>query len=116
MFYWLRQLGFDSFIDFIRTKSFFQNLPVPNWVKFSLPDGFWLFSFNYIMLLLWDFKINKLSIIWIVTAPLIGVLYEIGQLLEVINGTFDLCDLAFIFIATILSFSFKPYHKRTIKT
>ena len=106
MFSWSKYIGFTAFVSFLRTGSQLQNLTIPNWVKFSLPDALWLFSFTYIILFLWDFKINRQSAFWIFLAPTVGLFSELGQLLEFIPGTFDKMDLLLLLLATISPFSF----------
>jgi hypothetical protein len=106
MFSWSKYIGFTDFVNFLRTNSQLQDLAIPNWVKFSLPDALWLFSFTYIILFLWDFKINRQSAAWIFLAPTVGLFSELGQLVEIIPGTFDKMDLLLLFLATIIPFSF----------
>lgn len=106
MFIWFKYIGLTGFINFLRTDNLLQNLTIPNWVKFSLPDALWLFSFTYSILLLWDFKLNRQSVIWIFLAPTVGLFSELGQLVGAIRGTFDNVDLLLLLLATILSFSF----------
>jgi hypothetical protein len=104
MFSWFKFLGLTDFVTFLRTDHHLQNLTVPNWVKFSLPDALWLFSFTYIILLLWDFKLNRQSAIWIFLAPTVGLFSELGQLVGIIPGTFDKTDLLLLFLATTFPF------------
>lgn len=104
MFDWFNQIGFADTIGFLRSNQQLQNLIIPNWIKFSLPDALWLFSFNYVLLTLWDFNVNSQSVFWLFLAPIIGLFSEIGQLLGVVSGTFDLLDLALLLIATLIPF------------
>lgn len=101
MFSWFKNLQLQSITDAFRSNTFLQKLDVPDWIKFSLPDALWLFSFTYTNLLLWDFTITKQSIIWICLAPVIGLVFEIGQLVNVIPGTFDLTDLVLLILAAL---------------
>ncbi|MDR0228198.1 MAG: hypothetical protein LBI72_03950 [Flavobacteriaceae bacterium] len=104
MFDWFYKIGLSDVIYFLRSNEFLHKLSVPNWVKFSLPDALWLFSFNYILLVLWDFNINKHSIFWLLLASIIGVFSEIGQLIGIVPGTFDIVDLALLLIAALIPF------------
>lgn len=105
MFDWFDKIGISDFIDFLRSTEQIQNLIIPDWIKFSLPDALWLFSFTYTLLILWDFKINRQSAFWLFIVPTIGLFSEIGQLIGVIRGTFDKLDLMLLLTATILPFS-----------
>lgn len=105
MFKWFRnQVQINSLITFLRTNFTLQNLKIPNWAKYSLPDALWILSFTYLILLIWDFKINKQSIMWISFPPLIGLFSELGQLIHIIPGTFDITDLIFLIIAILAPF------------
>ncbi len=104
MFGWFSKIGLSDFFDLLRSNKYLQNLTIPNWIKFSLPDALWLFSFNYILLTLWSFNVNRQSVFWLFLAPTIGLFSEIGQLMGVVPGTFDLVDLALLLIATLLPF------------
>lgn len=106
MFSWFKNIGLTDFVNFLRTDNHLQNLTVPNWVKFSLPDALWLFSFTYIILLFWDFKINRQSIAWVLLAPTVGLVSELGQLVGFIPGTFDKVDFLLLLLATVLPFYF----------
>ncbi|MCK9450287.1 MAG: hypothetical protein M0Q90_01180 [Bacteroidales bacterium] len=104
MFGWFNKIGLSDTVDFLRSNTHLQNLPIPSWIKFSLPDALWLFSFNYILLILWNFNVNRQSAFWLFLAPAIGVFSEIGQLNGIVPGTFDMVDLGLLLIATLLPF------------
>lgn len=104
MFNWFKIIGLNDLVNFLRTDNILQNLTIPNWVKFSLPDALWLFSFTYIIILLWDFKITRQSAFWIFIAPTVGLFSEIGQLIGIIPGTFDKVDLLLLILSTALPF------------
>lgn len=104
MFGWFKKIGLKDTIEFLRSNQLLQSLIIPNWVKFSLPDALWLFSFTYVTLFIWDNTMNKQSIFWIFLAPFIGIFSEAGQLIGIIPGTFDKIDLILLLIAAILPF------------
>lgn len=104
MFNWLKFIGFTELVNFLRTNNQLQNLTIPNWVKFSLPDALWLYSFTYTILLLWDFKITRQSVLWIFLAPTVGIFSEMGQLIGIIPGTFDSSDLLLLLLSASLPF------------
>lgn len=106
MFKWFSSMGLATMVQDLRTINVFQNIKLPNWVLYSLPDALWLFSFNYLLLLVWRFKASRDSIAWLLLAPAIGVFSELGQLIKVLPGTFDPIDLALLLIACILSMLF----------
>tara|TARA_B100000795_G_scaffold216277_1_gene170160 strand:+ start:431 stop:805 length:375 start_codon:yes stop_codon:yes gene_type:complete len=81
-------------------KKIYDNLP--DWFLYSLPDGIWLFSYLSVLLLIWDNKISKHNIHWVLLIPSIAIFSEIGQLFEIVSGTFDITDLVFYLAGTIL--------------
>ena len=102
MFSWFHQFRLQGITDAFRSNTFLQKLAIPDWIKFSLPDALWLFSFTYTMLLFWDFTITKQSIVWICLAPVVGLVSELGQLVNIIPGTFDIIDLILLILAAFL--------------
>lgn len=105
MFGWFNKIGLSEMVSFLRSNEQIQNLTIPDWVKFSLPNALWLFSFTYALLILWDFKINKQSAFWLFIVPTAGLSSEIGQSIGIISGTYDKVDLLLLLIATVLPFS-----------
>ena len=72
------------------------NINLHNWFIYNLPNGLWLFSFiKTISFLKYSSKSNLL-----LTFPiLIGLIYEFGQFVNILPGTFDTLD-----IVTVLMF------------
>jgi len=102
MFNWFEMIGLKEAISYLRlfTLPFYDNLP--DWFLYSLPDGIWLFSYLSVLLLIWDNKISKHNIHWVLLIPSIAIFSEIGQLFEIVSGTFDITDLVFYLAGTIL--------------
>lgn len=103
MFRWFDNLGLGKTITALRQFNHGQ-FNLPTWTIFSLPDALWIFSFTNFMLIIWRDKFSEQSVLWILIAPTIGVLSEIGQAFHFVRGTFDLIDLTLILIASIIPF------------
>lgn len=101
VFGWLEILNIYFLNSDIRKFSIKYLEILPNWFLYSLPDGLWIFSYVCLMIYIWNFKLNSQSFFWIGTIPLIAIFSEIGQVINLIPGTFDFCDLLFY----ILGFS-----------
>ena len=54
----------------------------------SLPDGLWVFSYSIWLRLIW----NRITV-WMLIPIALAVASEIGQLLTIVPGTFDVYDL-----------------------
>lgn len=102
MFSWFNGLGFSKIIT--SSRQITSEIQLPQWTIYNLPDALWLFAFTNLMLLLWDNKFSRHSMFWILAAPIIGLLSELGQAIHIIPGTFDPIDLTLLIIATSLPF------------
>jgi hypothetical protein len=102
-----------------KVLNFFQNLipgNIPQWIKFSLPDALWMLSLTTLVLFIWDFKLNKKSMLWVGSTILCGIVLEILQLFGFIRGTFDVLDLLFLIIAGSIPLFFILFKQYTCKT
>lgn len=97
MFKWFSFLGLNEIIYFFRS---FATMKISDWIKFSLPDALWVYAAMLIMMIIWDFKLNKKSFIWIFIAPAFGIIGELTQLFF-LPGTFDPIDLYLCILATL---------------
>lgn len=102
MFNWFVSLGLNNSILKIRRLT--QNIKIPDWILFSLPDGLWIFSFVSFQLFIWNNKIEKENCVWLFCLPIMAIISEIGQLVKIVPGTFDSIDLVMYLIGTVLPF------------
>jgi hypothetical protein len=94
-------------IQFVSALThFMRSLNLPCWLVDSLPDALWMFAFCLLILVVWDFKLNKNGKFWIIVALLVGILFEVLQVAQLTPGTFDWMDLFLITIAPLLSLLF----------
>jgi peptidoglycan/LPS O-acetylase OafA/YrhL len=115
MYTLIDKIGMTSFVIFFRENDFLQGLHIPDWVKYSLPDALWIFSFTYSLLLLWQFKVTRTNAFWLLIAPATGLFLEIGQFFGVISGTFDIIDLLLLIVAmTIPLYNLKSFNLKSI--
>jgi hypothetical protein len=71
---------------------------IPAWIIYNLPDAIWAYSFVLIMTTIWGSKKRKENILWILLTIIISIGYEVGQLFNIVPGTFDFLDLIFIIL------------------
>lgn len=69
---------------------------------YSLPDALWLMAFGLFLQLIWINETKRIRIIWTVVPCSVAVLWELFQATHHVNGTFDLVDLIFYFLTTLL--------------
>lgn len=101
------------FIEWLQNKILYQTdlsislvkyIELHEIIIYSLPDGLWTFSLINLVLIIWNYKINRYSFLWIIIAILLSIVFELVQLTSYVKGTFDYIDLLFIIIAIFLSF------------
>jgi len=102
IFKWLAIFSIDETLFGIRELT--QNIKphLPNWIIFSLPDGLWVFSYVSLTLLLWNNIITRANFMWVFLIPTIAISSELGQLFKIVQGTFDITDIFFYVVGTIL--------------
>lgn len=104
MFSWFNSISLYKVIIATRNYTLNYDFLIPDWVKFSLPDGLWLFSFISLILITWKNEINSSNLFWLIGLPIIALLSEIGQSISIIPGTFDWIDIAMYLIGFMLPF------------
>jgi hypothetical protein len=104
MFKWFDKLMLTGAITAIREYSFPFGHKLPSWFLYSLPDGLWIFSYICFMLFVWRQKINMNNLFWFALLPMIAILSEMGQLLQIVPGTFDIIDFVFYVAGSFLPF------------
>jgi len=101
MFHWLRSLGFWSQVLSIR--EIVSQIHLSNWILYSLPDGIWVYSSTYLMMMIWRKDLSFTSRIWISAPVTCAIVTEILQVTRTISGSFDFLDLEFNVLAFQLS-------------
>lgn len=100
MFRWLRAIGLEPSIDWLRVGTASAQTALPHWLVYSLPDGLWVYALTALMILLWrGVHSLPLKISWLSLGLLLGAGSELGQLAGVLPGAFDPVDLLVCLIA-----------------
>ena len=73
-----------------------------DWLKYSLPDGLWIFSYMFIVDAIWDREKNAVSMIFLWGLPIVAVLSECFQYFGLLAGVFDWMDMASYMLAITL--------------
>lgn len=105
MFKWFAALSLDKPIEYLRDSTLTVKNHLPDWFLFSLPDGLWIFSYITLTLMIWG-KVNKQNLFWIFFIPFIAVSSELGQLFNIVPGTFDTIDLIFYIAGAVFPLVF----------
>ena len=107
MFSWFRALKMEHIICEIRV--FFSRIEIPYFVKFCLPNGLWTASY----LISVDALVKDKKLLWALVLPLIATVFEILQIWQIIQGTFDIGDLICILAPTIVYIVYYHIHYET---
>jgi len=103
-FIWAKTVSLENEVTFIRTIFAPIRNYLSHWILYSLPDALWVYAATAYMLLIWSKRKNYEKYIWLFVGPCLGVGSELAQLAGKVPGTFDLCDLTMLIIASILPF------------
>ena len=116
LFNWLKLIGLNHNVDFLRNLASSLKNYFPNWVFFSLPDGLWIYSFTS-AIIIWS-KLTKMSSHFIIVPFFFGPISELLQKLMIIPGTFDIVDFIIYIVFFILSIllNFKSLPKGKIRS
>ena len=95
-FQWIRSMGFDGALSFLRIHSLPNGSQLPEWIVFSLPDGLWAFAYTLLILTIWFNSKSSWKYLWYATIPALTIGSEILPWQGIIPGTFCLSDLVII--------------------
>ena len=100
MFDWFNTIGISHEVE--RLRNHFQGEGIYGWVKYSLPDGLWIFSYMFIVDAIWDRERNAVSMIFLWGLPIVAVFSECFQYFGLLPGVFDWMDMASYILAITL--------------
>lgn len=109
LYHWCDMIGLSKCIESARFAA--RDWCVPEFVKFSLPDG--LYSAAYILMIdaIWYKDDGLLKNCIIVIIPLFTILSEILQYFGLVKGTFDLMDLICYATPLLIYIKVNIFHK-----
>jgi len=92
MFDWFNKIGIGENIASLRYENNLENY-LQNWIIYNSPAWIWTFSLTVLLGIIWNYRVDKESILILLIPIILGVVYEISQKKEIINGTFDSVDI-----------------------
>jgi hypothetical protein len=93
-FNWISAFGLEKWLNIARQSTLSQNLYLPKWIVFSLPNGLWAFAYALLITTIWSDSKSWLKYFWMASIPLLVLGFEILQYPKIIPGTFCIQDLA----------------------
>ena len=94
LFSWTRY--FDLNKSFLRAFDFKNNI-ILSFIVYSFPDGLWVLSGIFLLKIFLKNE-NRILIFYLILLISLSIFFEIGQLINIIPGTFDIIDLITIII------------------
>lgn len=92
---WMSSTGIENLLQPFRKNILLFSGFFPDWFVNSLPNGFWAFSYAFLISLLWWGNNSLVKYFWLASIPVLVFGFEILQLTSHIPGTFCLEDLLF---------------------
>ncbi len=111
MFSWFDRLGLGGSIAWLRVGAGSFSNYLPDWFIFSIPNALWFFSGLMLFDYIWGVDSSGKKLFWLSIFCAIALGSEVAQAFQIIPGTFDYQDLAFMIIAGMSSALFIFYHK-----
>ena len=109
IYQWCYALGLTDMIDYYR--GIVQDWNVPDVIRFSLPDGLYCAAYILIVDAIWYREQGMLKYVVIALFPIITIGSELLQSLNLIRGTFDVCDLICYALPTLVYVYIIAYYK-----
>lgn len=105
IFWLIEKIGLDNWLNPIRERTMMWD--INSFIKYSLPDGLWVYSFSYFIFSIWLAPTEEkvLKYLFLSIPLLLGVGGEIAQLAFPAVGTFDSQDVAVSLSAYFLAFA-----------
>ena len=110
IYQWCSVLGFTDTIDILRMGI--MDWKVPDFIRFSLPDGLYCASYILIMDVVWPNN-GKFRYFAISFIPIVAIVHELMQYIGFAKGTFDVSDLL-CYILPLVIYYFVKKHLPTI--
>ena len=114
IYMWCSQMGLSDYVDYIRLQVL--NWNIPQFVKFSLPDGLYCAAYILFIDAIWHKETSLAKYIIITLVPLVTVSSELLQYFGLAKGTFDVYDLICYTIPYLIYITTDSIFVQRIKT
>ena len=99
LYSWLHIDYSNAFFNWLRIDD----VLLPNWIVYNVPDGLWIFSYLLFIESIWDNSSMKWLFVW--GMVLFAYALEILQFANIFPGTGDVYDIFFFSLAILLYLS-----------
>lgn len=112
VFDWVESLGLAESVLLCREIVAPIRIVIPDFIFYALPDGLWVYGLTSAMLLLWVGSRSGWATVWITVGLVLGLGGELGQLINLVPGTFDMLDMMAVGVGFVLAFEFRDSEGR----
>lgn len=98
MFVWFDRLGLSTVVYSVRDRTEAVMQQLPQWALYSLPNALWLASGLLVLNGIWGIKSTIDKRVWMFALWCVAIGGEVGQLLQIVPGTFDWLDLGMMVV------------------
>jgi hypothetical protein len=112
MFGWARAIGLEGAVEMLRSQFGHHRASVPEWILFSVPDGAWVYSSTAFFGRLWTDGPWPVRFGWIGIGSALAIGGELGQIVGLVPGTFDIVDIVLYIVAAAVAFGFATGWRR----
>lgn len=98
----------DKLPSWVQTaRQAMESYALPEWARFSLPDGLWLLAYLLIIDGIWHGSRNLASLLFLSVLPAAILISELLQLLHWLPGSGDWMDVVFYLLAISIFLTLK---------
>ena len=101
-------------MDYLLDIEIDQFLHLPRWIINYLPDLLWAFSCASLICIIWQKELLQKINIWITIPFLSGCLFEFGQKVHIIEGTYDTYDILSYFLGNVLAICINSLQNKSL--
>jgi hypothetical protein len=109
---WLHTTPIYSFIRWIKPEFHLSDLHLPEWIIYSLPNGFWAFAYSVLITVIWYGSHSRQRYFWLATIPVLVYGCELLQFFGIAPGTFCMQDLVLgtigLLLGNVVGIQIKP--------
>ena len=116
MFSWFSAMGMGAPVATMRHWAAPYTAILPSWTYMSLPQALWLFSGCLAVHSVWREPRCRQEQCWMAVVLLLAAGGELGQAVGIVEGVFDVTDLALIVVAFLAALTIAFASGRHIET
>ena len=96
VFMWIDNISLLDEVMILRSSLFGAKEEIPPVILYSLPDGIWVYSATYFMIMIWENNLKDISAwVWISLPFICSITAELLQSVQLVEGHYCSYDMMF---------------------